>query len=146
MSFQDIEGCAEIWDFIIEVQRHFRGKREYSGARCLASHANLLVCVVAVGEIGGPSASPNRDPRISVTANQIVHEGRLPEPTLGIIGEIDKAIKFIGRTQSGKEKICEYIVQEDYIKGLIDVLAQAEDLEALTDLHSLCNLMQTICE
>lgn len=63
---------------------------------------------------------------------------------MGIIGEIDKAIKFIGRTAAGKEKICEYIVQEDYIKGLIDVLGQAEDLEALGDLHALCNLMQTI--
>ena len=26
LSFQDVEGCTEIWDFIIEVQRHFRGK------------------------------------------------------------------------------------------------------------------------
>ena len=44
----------------------------------------------------------------------------------------------------GKEKICEYIIQEDYIKGLVDVMNQAEDLEALADLHALCNLMQTI--
>ncbi len=27
LSFQDVEGCGEIVDFIIEVQRHFRGKR-----------------------------------------------------------------------------------------------------------------------
>ncbi|KAG8956851.1 Platinum sensitivity protein [Tulasnella sp. 424] len=123
LSFQDVDGCAEIWDFIIEVQRHFRGK---------------------LGETSGPSSSsPNRDPR-AISANSIINAGRLPEPTLGIIGEIDKAIKFIGRTAAGKEKICEYIVQEDYIKGLIDVLGQAEDLEALGDLHALCNLMQTI--
>ncbi|KIO16917.1 hypothetical protein M407DRAFT_230281 [Tulasnella calospora MUT 4182] len=123
LSFQDVDGCAEIWDFIIEVQRHFRGK---------------------LGETSGPSSSsPTRDPR-AVSASSIINAGRLPEPTLGIIGEIDKAIKFIGRTAAGKEKICEYIVQEDYIKGLIDVLGQAEDLEALGDLHALCNLMQTI--
>ncbi|KAG8933667.1 Platinum sensitivity protein [Tulasnella sp. 417] len=123
LSFQDVDGCAEIWDFIIEVQRHFRGK---------------------LGEASGPSSSsPTRDPR-AISANSIINAGRLPEPTLGIIGEIDKAIKFIGRTAAGKEKICEYIVQEDYIKGLIDVLGQAEDLEALGDLHALCNLMQTI--
>ncbi|KAG9019471.1 Platinum sensitivity protein [Tulasnella sp. 427] len=123
LSFQDVDGCAEIWDFIIEVQRHFRGK---------------------LGEASGPSSSsPTRDPR-GINANSIVNAGRLPEPTLGIIGEIDKAIKFIGRTATGKEKICEYIVQEDYIKGLIDVLGQAEDLEALGDLHALCSLMQTV--
>lgn len=26
LSFQDMEGCSEIWDFVVEVQRHFRGK------------------------------------------------------------------------------------------------------------------------
>ncbi|KAG8965922.1 Platinum sensitivity protein [Tulasnella sp. 419] len=123
LSFQDLEGCAEIWDFIIEVQRHFRGK-------------------IDPDDPSLHSSSPSRDRPISATT--IINAGRLPEPTMGIIGEIDKAIKFIGRTPSGKEKICEYIVQEDYIKGLVDVMAQAEDLESLVDLHALCNLMQTI--
>lgn len=86
-----------------------------------------------------------RGPR-PVSANSIINAGRLPEPCLGIIGEVDKAIKFIGRTPIGREKICEYIVREDYIKGLIDAFAQAEDLESLGDLHALCSLMQTIRE
>lgn len=97
-----------------------------------------------MGEVGGSSSSPSRgDPR-AVNLSSIVSAGRLPDPTLGIIGEIEKAIKYIGRTPAGKEKICEYVVSEDYIKGLIDVMSQAEDLEALSELHALCNLMQTI--
>ena len=33
---------------------------------------------------------------------------------------------------------------QDYIKQLINVLNQAEDLESINDLHALCSLMQTI--
>lgn len=29
LSFQDMEGCSEIWDFVVEVQRHFRGKSAF---------------------------------------------------------------------------------------------------------------------
>jgi hypothetical protein len=36
----------------------------------------------------------------------------LPTPQLGIVGEIEKAIKTLARTQSVKERICEYIQQE----------------------------------
>ncbi|KAG8897079.1 Platinum sensitivity protein [Tulasnella sp. 403] len=122
LSFQDVEGCAEIYDFIMEVQRHFRGK---------------------LGDGGASSSSPSRDFR-GVTATSIISSGGLPAPRLEIISEIDKAIKFIGRTPAGKEKICEYIVQKDYVKGLIEVMSRAEDLEALSDLHALCSLMQTI--
>lgn len=33
---------------------------------------------------------------------------------------------------------------QDYIKQLIGILNQAEDLESINDLHALCSLMQTI--
>jgi len=35
-------------------------------------------------------------------------------------------------------------LSQDYIKQLIGVFDQAEDLESLEDLHALCSLMQTI--
>ena len=38
------------------------------------------------------------------------------------------------------------IGSQDYIKQLIVVFDQAEDLESVEDLHALCSLMQTICE
>ncbi|KAG8869734.1 Platinum sensitivity protein [Tulasnella sp. 331] len=142
LSFQDLEGCAEIWDFILEVQKHFRGKNDPN---------NLINGAGPNGQSGGgggPSSSPLSHrgaggPR-PVSANSIVQAGRLPEPCLGIISEIDKAIKFIGRTNQGREKICEYLVREDYIRQLIETFARAEDLEVLQDLHALCSLMQTI--
>ncbi|ETW83794.1 hypothetical protein HETIRDRAFT_313109, partial [Heterobasidion irregulare TC 32-1] len=115
LSFQDPEGCAEVWQFILEVQRiHQTG----SGA-------------------GGAGPDPSLAP-----AN-IIKNG-LPQPALGIIGDIEKAIKMMSRVATGKDKVCEYIHRSKYLKGMIDVLAQAEDLECLDDLHALCTLMQTI--
>ena len=35
---------------------------------------------------------------------------------------------------------------KDYIKQLVDVFKQAEDLESLDNLHALCSCMQTIRE
>lgn len=26
LSFQDAEGCSEVWDFIMEVQKHLQGR------------------------------------------------------------------------------------------------------------------------
>lgn len=85
---------------------------------------------------------------------------------MGIIGEIERAIKALARTQPVKEKICEYIQQEvrtfflcvhipadltfgllqEYLKSMIEVMNVAEDQESLENLHALCCLMQTIRE
>ncbi|KAF8339200.1 component of IIS longevity pathway SMK-1-domain-containing protein [Cantharellus anzutake] len=124
LSFQDVEGCTEIWDFIIEVQRHFRGKN------------------------GDDSSSsplpPGASSQSRLTVASIVASGRLPDPALGIIGDIDTAIKVIAKTIHGRERISEYILTEDYIKQLMDVMEQAEDLESLGDLHALYGIMHTI--
>ncbi|KIK03157.1 hypothetical protein K443DRAFT_654891 [Laccaria amethystina LaAM-08-1] len=112
LSFQDPEGCSEVWNFILEVQRHMNN------------------------DDGLP------DP--SLTTASIIRSGHLPRPQLGIIGEIEKAMKSLSRTPHLKERICEYIQQEGYIKSLIEVMNTAEDLESLENLHALCSLMQTI--
>ncbi|PFH49248.1 hypothetical protein AMATHDRAFT_148063 [Amanita thiersii Skay4041] len=123
LSFQDPEGCAEVWNFIREVQRHMN-----SGD----NQANITSSPVM-----------GSDPS-SITTASIIRAGQLPQPQLGIIPEIERAIKALARTQPIKERICEYIMQEEYIKGLIDVMNTAEDLESIENLHALCSLMQTI--
>ncbi|TFK43836.1 component of IIS longevity pathway SMK-1-domain-containing protein [Crucibulum laeve] len=122
LSFQDPEGCSEVWNFILEVQRHMNSGDEPTNV----------------------SSSPILGPDSSVTTASIIRSGHLPTPQLGIIGEIERAIKTLARTQTLKERICEYIQQEDYIKSLIDVMNTAEDLESLENLHALCSIMQTI--
>ena len=34
-----MEGCSEIWDFVVEVQRHFRGKSMSLSTSLLACHS-----------------------------------------------------------------------------------------------------------
>jgi len=48
----------------------------------------------------------------SITTASIIRSGHLPHPQLGVIGEIERAIKTLARTQAVKERICEYIQQE----------------------------------
>ncbi|KDQ64157.1 hypothetical protein JAAARDRAFT_187524 [Jaapia argillacea MUCL 33604] len=126
LSFQDPEGCAEVWNFIVDIQRHMNASEEQ-----------------VVGS-SSPLIGPEPPPTNSVTTASIIRAGRLPQPQLGIIGEIEKAIKALARTPALKERICEYIQHEEYIKALVDVLTQAEDLESIDNLHALCSLMQTI--
>ncbi|KDR84068.1 hypothetical protein GALMADRAFT_236708 [Galerina marginata CBS 339.88] len=120
LSFQDPEGCAEVWNFIQEVRRHMNSSEDPTAV----------------------TSSPMLD--ASVTTASIIRSGHLPQPQLGIISEIERAIKSLARTQVVKERICEYIQQEEYIKSLINVMNTAEDLESLENLHALCSLMQTI--
>jgi hypothetical protein len=63
-------------------------------------------------ETTGLSSSPILGPEGSVTTASIIRSGHLPSPQLGIIGEIERAIKALSRTQPVKERICEYIQQE----------------------------------
>lgn len=51
-------------------------------------------------------------PDPSLTMASIIRSGSLPRPQLGIIGEIEKAIKTLSRTPHLKERICEYIQTE----------------------------------
>ncbi|KAF9519444.1 hypothetical protein BS47DRAFT_1337298 [Hydnum rufescens UP504] len=125
LSFQDVEGCGEMWDFILEVQRHFRAKD--------GDHLSL-----------SPLASGSGRLQSHLTVTSIIASRHLPEPALGIIRDVEAAIKVITKMLHGRAHICEYILNQDYIKSLIDVMEQAEDLESLTDLHALYSIMHTI--
>ncbi|KAI0717949.1 component of IIS longevity pathway SMK-1-domain-containing protein [Fomitopsis betulina] len=121
LSFQDPEGCSEVWLFIQEVQRHMSNREET-----------------------GMSSSPVLGSEPSISTASILRSGHLPQPQLDIISEIERVIKSLARTNSIKERICEYIQTEDYIKALINVMTQAEEIENLENLHALCSCMQTI--
>lgn len=51
-------------------------------------------------------------PETSLTTANIIRSGRLPQPQMGIIGEIDTVIKTLARTALVKERVCEYIQNE----------------------------------
>ncbi|KAI0340888.1 DUF625-domain-containing protein [Trametopsis cervina] len=118
LSFQEPEGCAEVWNFIQEVQRHM--------------------------STFGLSSSPMIGPEPSPATANIMRTGHLPTPALGLIPEIERAIKHICRSPLMKERVCEYIQTEEYLKAIVEVFGRAEDLELLNDLHALNSCMNTI--
>nr|XP_018266504.1 uncharacterized protein I303_00479 [Kwoniella dejecticola CBS 10117]OBR88662.1 hypothetical protein I303_00479 [Kwoniella dejecticola CBS 10117] len=111
LSFQDPEGCEDIWQFICEVQRHLLSMT------CKFNDPFLH---------SPPIKSMFRQDASNYTTEQ------------------EMFIRMQAKSPVGREKAVEHILNEDYIKHLIAVLDQAEDLESLDDLHALCSLMQTI--
>ncbi|KAI8452612.1 component of IIS longevity pathway SMK-1-domain-containing protein [Phakopsora pachyrhizi] len=77
----------------------------------------------------------------SLTTNHFTH---LPEPTLRNLPEIEAMIKWSSRSGIGRERVSTYIVKKDYISKLDQIRSEAEDLESLNDLHTLCSLLHTI--
>lgn len=64
------------------------------------------------GSNSPPTTSGLLHPQSRLTVASIVASGRLPDPALGIISELDAAIKVISKSNHGKERICEYILNE----------------------------------
>nr|XP_019014382.1 uncharacterized protein I206_00464 [Kwoniella pini CBS 10737]OCF53163.1 hypothetical protein I206_00464 [Kwoniella pini CBS 10737] len=116
LSFQDPEGCEDIWQFICEVQRHL---------------LNGTMANAYFGQYSVSTSRLSRCPEILLT-------------TLVDNRDQEMFIRMQAKSPIGREKAVEHILNEEYIKHLITVLDQAEDLESLDDLHALCSLMQTI--
>ncbi|KAH8824742.1 component of IIS longevity pathway SMK-1-domain-containing protein [Flagelloscypha sp. PMI_526] len=123
LSFQDADGCSEVWNFITEVQKHMH----------------------SVDQSSSPALNPSdsfQTGRIAISS--FLRDNHLPSPSLGVLDQIELTIRSLGRTQALKERLCEYLIGEDYLRQIISVFTIAEDLEDLDNLHMICGLMQTI--
>ncbi|WRT63528.1 uncharacterized protein IL334_000433 [Kwoniella shivajii] len=132
LSFQDPEGCEDIWQFICEVQRHL---------------LNVAADAEAHQQVPSSSSPVANSPMLGPTSSAMqLSDSRMPwqVPTLANIRDQEMFIRMQAKSPVGRERAVEHILGEDYIKHLIVVLEQAEDLESLDDLHILCSLMQTI--
>ncbi|RPA83157.1 DUF625-domain-containing protein [Ascobolus immersus RN42] len=68
----------------------------------------------------------------------------LPDPDLGTLADVEIAIRNAGNTAQGRDALAKYIANEGFIGKLLPLLEVAEDLESLTDLHRLCNILKLI--
>ncbi|EGE07198.1 DUF625 domain-containing protein [Trichophyton equinum CBS 127.97] len=68
----------------------------------------------------------------------------LPPPDLTNLAEIEHLIVGASATQPGRDAIARFVIQEQYIIKLLPLVAVAEDLEGLADLHRLCNIMKAL--
>ena len=96
----------ELWNFILEVQ----SLRANSGGAWVLDSSLYNVCESRLLEDHqAESSSPLAGPEPSITTASIIRSGHLPQPALGSIMEIDRAIRALARTPAIKDKICEYI-------------------------------------
>ncbi|EJD01533.1 DUF625-domain-containing protein [Fomitiporia mediterranea MF3/22] len=141
LSFQDVEGCSEVWEFITEVQKHLncRGMTEIYDFEVYPSLRDSDDSIILSPVIS------NFD-HVPTTAAQIVQSGHLPPPSpdAGFITEIEKAMRNMARSPKSREQICNYIQENRYIHQLLEVFEAAEKAENLDALHALCSCMQTI--
>lgn len=125
LSFQEADGCLEMWDFISQVQRHVQKADDY------------------------PYIIDSPVQRRQRMASQKLN---LPpeRPDLGNLEEVCVCIReCLSRTVTNmhqKERFITWLINNNYIAQLIAVFNQAEDLEALSELHILCTVFHQLRE
>jgi protein phosphatase-4 regulatory subunit 3 len=68
----------------------------------------------------------------------------LPHPELGNLPDVEQSIRAASTTQVGRDALSKFVIRDDYIIKLLPLVNDAEDLERLSDLHRLCNIMKSL--
>ncbi|KAJ5637179.1 hypothetical protein N7490_007058 [Penicillium lividum] len=68
----------------------------------------------------------------------------LPAPELRNLGEMEQIVRAASMTQAGRDALSKFIIRDEYIAKLVPLVETAEDLESLSDLHHLCNIMKSL--
>lgn len=68
----------------------------------------------------------------------------LPSPALGNLRDIEGAMRSVATSPQGRDALAKFVISEDYIRKLIPLVEEAEDLEAINELHLLCNIMKML--
>ncbi|KAG7123673.1 hypothetical protein HYQ44_002309 [Verticillium longisporum] len=119
LSFQEAEGCHLIWKFISGIQSTFHGGIPAPGA-------------------------PVDDSLSDDLAMDMPSNVNMPTADLKNLSEIEQCMRVMNQTANGRDALAKFIMSDDYIGKLTPLVEMAEDLESLTDLHRLCNIMKTI--
>lgn len=177
LSFQEFEGCHEVWEFLTEVQKHFI----INGEPDLSDSPPTTPTPQSPPEGLNLSTSSMGNDTLGLHASGFFI---LPDPQLGNLEVVEAMLKDQAAKSPGvRERVAESLLKEvssfpsrsskktrihltflvggaqthaslshdpfspqEYIKKLIPVFNDAEDLEDLNSLHLICTVMQTICE
>ncbi|KAL2812580.1 component of IIS longevity pathway SMK-1-domain-containing protein [Aspergillus granulosus] len=69
---------------------------------------------------------------------------QLPPAELVNLPDIDHLMRAASMTQAGRDALSKCVIRDEYIHKLLPLVTIAEDLESLTDLHRLCNIMKSL--
>lgn len=112
LSFQEADGCASIWEFVSEVQ----------------------------GRLAALATPDGLSDDLMDPANSVF----LPEPQLGRLDEVEAAIRAASATPASRDALTKFVMHPEqmYILKLAPLVARAEELESIVDLHRLCTVMK----
>lgn len=138
LSFQEAEGCNEVWEFLTEVQKHFMGLAEEALTDSPPTTPNPHS---PTGVLGMSASGSGLEPLLNLMGD---YKG-LPEPSLANLDKIDAMLKeTTARGPMMREKLTTWLMEAHYIRKLVPFFHTVEELEALPSLHLLCTIMQTI--
>lgn len=138
LSFQEAEGCNEVWEFLTEVQKHFMGLNE----EVLTDSPPTTPNPHSPGGALGMSGSGVGMESLLDNVGSFIG---LPEPSLANLERIDLVLKDVtSRGPLMREKLTAWLMESQYIRKLTSFFYSVEELEALPSLHMLCIIMQTI--
>lgn len=144
LSFQEADGCNEVWDFLTEVQKHF------------ITHGQTVRMEQQAAGVGTGGGSDDEGVLLGVDGTNSSQDGgtlfmadgspfALPDPQRDNLEVVEVTLKDgASRTAAARGKVAEWLFKDEYVKKLIPVFHDAEELEQLEDLHRLCSIMQTI--
>ena len=68
----------------------------------------------------------------------------LPHPDLGNLAEVDQMMRGASTTPAGRDSLAKFVIGDDYLRKLVPLVEVAEELQALTELHRLSNIMKML--
>jgi len=116
LSFQESDCCQQIWKFIDSVQQTFQG-------------------------VNGTHADDGLSDDLTMEMPTMI---QLPPADLASLSELETQIRIMSSSASGRDALAKSIMNDKYISRLIPLVEMAEDIESLSDLHKLCNIMKIV--
>lgn len=145
LSFQEAEGCHEVWEFLTEVQKHFmincKQPSFVSFALDLAPVNEVLILSTCSHPYGFPaedmlSDSPPSTPNPGSPSGALGMSGSgagpdglagmgqpftLPDPEFGNLEEVEVALKEAAtKGPNAREKVAEWLLKEVGIAGITE--------------------------
>ena len=115
LSFAATAGCAEVWEFLKIVHKkwelgYLKSKEHEEDVE--AEHAALFYTGPGGSNGSSDSSGTGGLGGYGLGIGPLAHsQALLPDPNLGNLVELDKTVKFVGRTQLGREKLSTLVLR-----------------------------------
>ncbi|KAJ3117031.1 Platinum sensitivity protein, partial [Physocladia obscura] len=125
LSFQEQEGCEDLWRAIREIKAKLGGTVSDPGIDNLSRQSE--------DDDNGDDRGFAFDGTLS-----------LPTPSMGTIKDIEELMFGTSKGAYGRGQLTKFIIEENYIEKMLPLLEMCEDLESFDELYSLAHIVKMI--